>query len=145
MLDANTRLMRYRVVEELVELASPADEQMAQLRGFEGWYEELAISYLNWSATMLPELERRGALSVEVVRSTNAVAAALTQLCVECGEEHESTGAIWAFTGEGLRQDPRWQAIRDLAALALVAFRDLGIPTPKLGDQDFNAPREDAP
>jgi hypothetical protein len=36
-------------------------------------------------------------------------------------------------------------SIRDLAAAALEAIRELGIPTPKLSDEDFNVPREDAP
>jgi hypothetical protein len=137
--------MRYRVVEELVVLASPADEQIATLRGFDGWHDELVLQWLNWPAAMLPELQRLGALSPESVRTTDAVTNALSNLDRECGEELRSTGDAYAFTAEGLQHDPRWQNIRDLASVALVAFRELGIPTPKLSDEDFNQPREDAP
>jgi hypothetical protein len=134
--------MRYRVVEELVELASPAQEQIDHLRPY---YEELLKGYLNWSYEMLPVLNEQGALSPDVVRTTDAVSAALWSLDAECAAEYESTGAITAFTEEGIRSDPRWEAIRGLASEALTAFRELGIPTPKLSDEDFNRPREDAP
>ena len=47
MTDTNARLMRYRVVEELDVLASGADAQIAHLSDFGGWYEELALEYLD--------------------------------------------------------------------------------------------------
>ena len=95
--------------------------------------------------TIVPVLNEQGALSPDVVRTTDAVSAALWSLDAECAAEYESTGAITAFTEEGIRSDPRWEAIRGLASEALTAFRELGIPTPKLSDEDFNRPREDAP
>ncbi len=117
-------------------------QQIEHLRPYD---EELLKGYLNWSYEMLPELQRQGALSPEVVRTTDAVSAASWALDEECAAEYEATGNITAFTEEGIRTDPRWEAIRGLASEALAAFRDLGIPTPKLSDEDFNTPREDAP
>jgi hypothetical protein len=48
------------------------------------------------------------------------------------------------MTFDGLRNDPRWDAIRDLAQIALTAYREMGIPTSRLSDDDFDVPREDA-
>lgn len=41
---------------------------------------QLAVSYPNWSASMLPTLERLGALSPEVVRASAGVTKALTEV-----------------------------------------------------------------
>jgi hypothetical protein len=53
---------------------------------------QLAVSYLNWSVSMLPTLERLGALSPEVVRASAGVTKALTEvteLTDECRAEDQ--------------------------------------------------------
>jgi hypothetical protein len=42
MSDPSTRLLRYRLIERLAEVASPAEDQI-ELLGDDGWYEELAL------------------------------------------------------------------------------------------------------
>src|SRR6185437_4344727 len=74
MADTPTRLLRYRVVEELVELAASAEEQIDHFRPY---YMERLKGYLNWSFEMLSGLAEQGALSPEIVRTTDAVTAAL--------------------------------------------------------------------
>jgi hypothetical protein len=137
--------MRYRVVEELVELAGSPDDQIAHFRRRSMPLIELTRGCLNWSYDMLPVLERRGALSAGVLQTTNAVSEALLELDRETAVEYEQTGKIRASTEQGIREDPRWESVRELAREALVAFRALGVPTPSLTDDDFNAPRDDAP
>ena len=142
MLDLNTRKLRYQVVEQLVELASPADEQVEH---FGVYIAELLHGWMNWSDEMLPVLEKRGALSPDIVRTTRDVSAALWALDRDFTIEYEQTRKIQALSEAGLRDDPRWETVRQLARRALAAFRDVGIPTPSLSDPDFNTRRPDAP
>jgi hypothetical protein len=85
MSDPSTRLLRYRPIERLVEVASPAEHQI-ELFGDDGWYEELAMGYLDWSTLAFDELERPGALSPEAGRGAEAVTQALLS----------PVGRIWA-------------------------------------------------
>jgi hypothetical protein len=144
---SNTSLISYRVVEQLVELASTPDEQVEYFdrHHWDGWYGELLLSWLNWSADMLPQLEQANVLSPEAVRTTKAVTEALWSLDGECAAEYRRTKSIQAFTEDGVRHDPRWEAIRVLARQALAAFLDMGIPTPRLSDDDYNVRRDDGP
>jgi hypothetical protein len=144
MSDPSTRLLRYRLIERLAEVASPAEDQI-ELLGDDGWYEELALGYVDWSVLAFGELERQGAMSPEARRGAEEVTQALLALLEESGLEIQSTGNAVAFTEGGVRHDPRWAAIRASANEALVAFSDMGIPTPRLRDADFNIPRQDAP
>jgi hypothetical protein len=128
----------------LVEVASPAEDQI-ELLGHDGWYEELALAYVDWSVLAFDELERQGALSPGASRGAEAVTQALLALLEESGLEIQDSGDAVAFTEDGVRHDPRWAAIRAMANEALVAFSDMGIPTPGLRDADFNIPRQDAP
>ena len=129
--------MRYRVVEQLVELASPADEQIPVYRPHD-MYVELWKGYMNDAYFGLSYLKERAALSPDIVRTTDAVAAALFALRDDNTPE--------AFSEEGIRHDPRWERIRELAQKALDAFNnDLGIPIPSMSDPDYNVPRDDAP
>jgi hypothetical protein len=128
----------------LVEVASPAEDQI-ELLGDDGWYEELALGYVDWAILAFDELERQGALSPQARRSAEAVRQALLSLLEESGLELQSSGNAVAFTEDGLRHDPRWAAIRTAANEALAAFDDMGFPTPILRDSDFNITRLDAP
>ena len=139
-----TRLLRYRLIERLVEVASPAEDQI-ELLGEEGWYEELALDYVDWSVLAFDELVRQGALSPEAERSVETVTQALLSLLEESGLELQRSGNAVAFTEDGVKFDPRWAAIRVAANQALAAFNDMGIPTPSLRDASFNIQREDAP
>ncbi len=144
MSDPSTRLLRYRLIERLVEVASPAEDQI-ELLGDDGWYEELALGYVDWSTLAFDELERQGALSPEARRGAEAVTQALLSLLEESGLELQASGNAVAFTEDGLRHDQRWAAIRATANEALTAFKDMGIPIPRLRDEDFDIPRQDAP
>jgi hypothetical protein len=144
MSDPGTRLLRYRLIEGLVEVASPAEDQV-ELPGYDGWYEELAQGYVEWAIDGLPELDRLGALSPEASRTATAVREALISLLDESGLELRTTGSAVAFTANGVRHDPRWAAVRALANEALWAFSEMGIPIPRMSDEDFGAPRQDAP
>jgi hypothetical protein len=138
MVDRYDRLSRYRVVEELVLLASPADEQIATFRRSGYPYAELWMGYMNYSYDQLPYLQDRGALSPGIVKTTDILAEALLALREDDTPE--------AFTEEGIRLDPRWERIRKLAREALVAFsNDLGLPIPRMSDPDYDCPRDDAP
>lgn len=114
-----------RLVERLVEVASPAEDQI-ELFGDDGWYEELALGYVDWSILAFGELERQGALSPEARRSAEAVSQALLSLLEESGLEVQSSGNAVAFTEDGLRHDPRWATIRATANDALAAFDGMG-------------------
>lgn len=62
MVDQDDLLRRCRVVEELVLLAAPGDEQVEFLTR-EGWdHMELLKGYPNWSQDIIPVLNERGLL-----------------------------------------------------------------------------------
>lgn len=121
MSDSPTRLMWYRLIERLVEVASPPEDQI-ELLGDSGWYEELALGYVDWSILAIDELERQTALSPEARRSAEAVTQALLSLLEESGLELQASGSAFAFTEDGVRHDSRWVAIRAKANEALTAF-----------------------
>jgi hypothetical protein len=100
---------------------------------------------LNWSYEMLSVLDEQGALSPEVVTATGALAQALFALDGDWTVEYRETGAIEALSEKGVRNDPRWEAIRVLARQALAEFKALGVPIPGLLDEEYNARRTDAP
>jgi hypothetical protein len=142
MTDADTRLMRYRLVETLVELASPAQEQLDLLFAQGGFsIVELPMAFWDWFR-LVPRLSVHGALSAEALEAVNAVDAALE---VVNPSDRSRRGAVDLCTEEALRKSPEWEAVRAAARAALAAFRDLGISTPRLTDEDFNMPRTDAP
>lgn len=144
--DVESRLLRYRVVEELVELASPADEQLAHLAKTGYPKIELIAGYLNWSYDrLIPLLDQRGALTADATLSANAVGEALLEFDKEMATEHRQNGMVKALSDDGLRTDPRWERIRGLARLALERFAEMGIPVPRLTDPDYNVARDDAP
>lgn len=110
MSDSGTRLLRYRLIERLVEVASPPVDQI-ELTGDDGWYEELALGYVNWSTLAFDELQRQGALSPGARRSAEVVTQALLSLLEESRLELQSSGNAVAFTEDGVRHDPRWAAL----------------------------------
>jgi hypothetical protein len=134
--------MRYRLVEDLVELASPAEEQVALLDQTGFPVQELALAFWNWLDSFSGTLEERGALSPEVSASMKAVVAAI-EVIDRASAGGPGTPYLW--TVEALRQAGEWESVRQRARSALEAFAVLGIPTPKLSDPDFNKPRSDAP
>jgi len=145
MVDQEDILLRYRVVEELVLLSGPGDEQVEFLAR-EGWDRmELLKGYPNWSQDTIPVLDERGLLSPEVMDATGAVSDALATLDTELADEYKRTRAIKALTDAGIVGDARWQRIRDLAQTALSAFRDLGVTVPDLLDPSYNTRRRSAP
>jgi len=102
MVDSDVRLKRYRVVEELVLLAAPADQQIEYLNRT-GWPRiEMVRGYLNWSYEMLLVLDRQGALSPEVVTATEALAQALFALDDDWTAEYKETGTIEALSENGV-------------------------------------------
>jgi hypothetical protein len=141
MSDPGTRLMRYRLVETLVEVASPAEDQVALLDRGGFPVAELARSFSDWF-DRVGTLQDRGALSPEVVTALDSVDAAFRVI-----DEASSgdPGSPYLWTNESLRGDPEWEEVRRAARTALRAFSDLGIPIPKLTDPDFNIGRDDAP
>jgi hypothetical protein len=141
MSDPDTRLMRYRLVETLVEVASPAEDQAALLDRGGFPVAELARSFWDWF-DRVPTLRERGALSPGVVSALAAVDAAFRVI-----DEASSggPGSPYLWTNESLRGDPEWDEVRRAARVALQAFNDLGIPTPRLTDPGFDTGRSDAP
>jgi len=144
-LDAESLRLRDRVVEELVELASTADEQLAHLAktGFPN--VELIAGYLNWSSDQLiPLLRQRRAITADATLAANAVGAALLEFDEELATERRERGTMASLSDDGLRTDPRWENIRRLARNALERFAEMGVAIPRLADIGYNA-REDSP
>jgi hypothetical protein len=127
----------------LAELASPAEEQIEYLGQHPNL--DLLTNYVEWLTTVDPVLMSSGTLSLDALRATEAVRESLVALDIEMAADYERSGSSAGMTLDGLRNDPRWDAIRVLAQTALAAFREMGIPTPRLSDNDFDVPREDAP
>jgi hypothetical protein len=146
---AGPRLMRWRLIERLVELASPADVQLAYLgsRGTERMSQkvwDLAVDFWEWSY-FLPELVRQGVVPLDVESMVTAVVSRVQSMDHEAAQEWEQNRSNWLHSPEALASDPRWSEVRNLAGQALEGFKALGLPTPSLTDGDFNVPREDAP
>ena len=150
MSDPGDRLRRYRVVEWLVVLASTYDEQAAYIRPSQEaalpdiWPFMVLDDWLNEGVDWTAISDERGALSPEIVSATAALTEAVESIIQESDDTYDKTG-VSLLTPQAVRDDSRWEQIRLLARTALKAYRDLGIPTPKLSDTDFNTPRDDAP
>jgi hypothetical protein len=106
MSDPGTRPLRYPLIERLVEVASAAGEQI-ELLGDDGWFQELALGYVDWSILPFAKLERQGALSPDVRRSAEEARQALLLPLGRVWAGTSLLGVAVAFTEDGLRHDPK--------------------------------------
>lgn len=145
--DPGSRLLRWRLIERLVELAAPPDEQLAYISGSEYmdtaiW--ELAAGFWEWTE-FLPAMVQAGVVPPDLAEDVEAVVAGVRAICDANEAAWTEKGSNWLHSSEALTSDPSWQRIRNSAQKALDGFGALGLPTPSLSDQDFNTAREDAP
>ena len=148
--DPGPRLLRWRLIERLVELAAPADEQIRfvvipdpRIVGQSVW--DIAGEFWEWTASFLSGMVEAGVVPPDLATKVEHVvdgARAIRDAFDIAWDEQQS---IWLHTPEALRSDPLWAEVRHRAREALEGFRDLGLPIPALTDLDFNAPRENAP
>jgi hypothetical protein len=132
MSDNDLLLARLRVVQDVTFQAAAADEQL-QFLALNDWPTmELLRAYLNDSYVMLPHLASEGLLSPLILQYASALGEAVLALDAQLAEEYERTGQIGALTTTGIRQDPRWEPIRQLARKALGAFAEIGVSVPPL-------------
>jgi hypothetical protein len=142
MVEPFTRVMRWRLIEQLVETASPADVVIQLVDEGHFRYEELAQRFWDWWA-FVPTLDTCGAMSAETllaVSKVNDTFVALDRLSTQVAD-----GAEDPWTADAIRHRPEWEAVRRAAREALDAFGRMGLPAPSLTDVDFNQPRSDAP
>jgi hypothetical protein len=145
--DPGPRLLRWRLIERLAELAAPADDQLAYISGAEYmgtaiW--ELAAGFWEWTE-FLPSMVNAGVVPVHLAEDVENVVAGVRAIRDADDVRWTEQGSNWLHTPEALARDPMWQKVRRSAQKALDGFGDLGLPIPSLSDQDFNTPREDAP
>jgi hypothetical protein len=134
MVEPFTRVMRWRLVECLVETASPPEVVIQMVEQGQFRYEEIAQRFWDW-LEFVPTLESCGALNAETLLAVGKVNDTFLAL--------DRTDSPW--TAEAMRQSPAWDAVRRAAQEALDAFARMGLPAPSLTDVDFNKPRSDAP
>ncbi len=145
--DPGPRLLRWRLIERLVELAAPAEEQLSYLSGAQYMGQaiwDLAADFWEWT-TFLPAMVESGVVPPDVAGKVEHVvdgARAIRDADDVAWSEQKSN---WLHTPEALRSDPLWAEVRHRAQEALEGLRELGLPIPALSDPDFNIPREDAP
>lgn len=142
MLDAFTRVMRWRLIERLVETASSADVQIRLVDDVHFQYREVAQRFWDWWE-FVPTLDTCGALSAEALAAVSRVNDAFLELDRRSTQGSETPEHL--RTGEPFCYRPEWEAIRRAACEALQAFELMGLPVPCLTDADFNQPRSDAP
>jgi hypothetical protein len=142
MVDPFIRVMRWRLIEQLVETASPADVLIQMVDEGHFRYEDLAQRFWDWWA-FVPTLDAGGAMSAETILAVSKVNdgfVALDRLSTQAAD-----GSGYPWTADALQHSPDWQAVRRAAREALEAFGRMGLPAPSLTDADFNKPRSDAP
>jgi hypothetical protein len=127
--------MRWRVIERLVETASPVDVQIRMMDEAHLHSGEVVQRFWDWWE-FVPTLDTCGALSPEAQSALSRVNDAFVEL-------DRVSGYLW--TGDLLWHRPEWGTVRRAAREALEAFELMGLPVPCLTDADFNQPRADAP
>jgi hypothetical protein len=143
------RLARWRLIERLVELASPAEAQLTYLStdGTEFMAQkvwELPVEFWEW-CSFLPEMVRQGVVTPDLASTVSTVVETIRSMDRDAEREWSDHRINWLHTPEALATDPRWDELRHLALEALDGFEALGLPIPNLSDEDFNTPREDTP
>ena len=145
--DPGPRLLRWRLIERLVELAAPPHEQLAYISGAEYMGQaiwDLAADFWEWTE-FLPAMVDAGILPLDLAEDVEDVVAGVRAIRDADDEAWTEQGSNWLHSSEALASDPMWQRVRRSAQKALDEFAELGLPIPSLSDQDFNTPREDAP
>jgi hypothetical protein len=142
MANTATRLSRWRLIETLVETASPAGTQVRLMEDGHFPYVELARQFWDWW-DRVPMLDRAGALSPEALEALQEVNDTFMEIDRVTAQATDDTDYLW--TAEAIRTRPEWEAVRGAATTALRAFEAMGLPIPSLADPDFNKPRTDAP
>jgi hypothetical protein len=149
MSDPGPRLLRWRLIERLVELAAPAEDQIRfvvnpdpRIIGQSVW--DIAGEFWEWT-TFLPAMVEGGVVSPDLARKVDHVVDGARAIRDADNVAWSKEASNWFHTTEALRSDPLWAEVRHRAGEAIEGFRDLGLPIPTLSDPDFNRPREDAP
>ena len=144
------RLTRWRLIERLVELAAPAEEQIRYVVnsdpptiGQSVW--DIAGEFWEWTVSFLPPMVQAGVVPPGLATMVERVVEGARAIRDAFDLDWDERQSIWLHTPEAVRPDPLWAEIRHRAQDALEGFPELGLPIPSLTDPDFNAPREDAP
>lgn len=141
------RLLRWRLIERLVELAAPADEQLAYISGAQHMGQaiwDLAANLWEWTE-FLPAMVRADVVPENLAEEVQEVVSNIRAIRDAADAEWSEQGSNWLHTPEALASDPLWGHVRHSAQQALDGFRGLGLPIPNLDDSDFNTQRNDAP
>ena len=125
--EADSKLLRYRLVEALVPLAAGPEEQIAYLDRTRSDTDDLVNDFADWAIYWTPRLEAEGLVPGRLVAVLHAIAGRLTDMT-----ERPDT-SLW--TDEALRTLDDWREIRALSAAALESFRGMGIRVPLITDE----------
>lgn len=91
---------------------------------------------------MLPQLIDAGALTPDIEQTANEITESLRKYGQEVGDEIRQVGHMGPyqkqFSERALREDDRWEHIRNLAKKALTDLYELGVITRTLTDPDYN-------
>lgn len=106
--------------------------------------EELSNQWLSWDDDMLPLLIHDGALTPEIEQTANEITESLRKYGQEVSDEIDRVGDFHGpyrkqFSERAIREDSRWEHIRDLAKTALADLHELGVITRQLTDPDYNS------
>jgi hypothetical protein len=149
MSDPGPRLARWRLIERLVELAAPAEKQVAFISrsgsdnmGQRIW--DLAADFWEWTSG-LPAMVEDGVVPPDLAQTILRVVDDVRAIRDADDLAWTQRQSNWFHSPDGLASEPLWGEVRLLAQEALAGFSDLGIPIPSLDDPDFDAPRQDAP
>jgi hypothetical protein len=132
----------WRLIERLVETASPADIQIQMVAEGHFRCEEMAQRFWDWWE-FVPTLDTCGALSAETLLAVNLVNDTFLALDRLSTPAPDRSGYPW--TEDAMRHSPEWEAARQAARDALDAFGRMGLAAPAVTYADFNQPRSDAP
>jgi len=140
-LGEDNRMFRACIGRDLVLLAASADEQLEYFHRTGRPSEELSNQWLDWDDVVLPQLIDAGALTPDIEQTANEITETLPKYQ---DDEILRVGHIRAhqrqFSERALREDERWEHIRDLAKTALDDLHELGVITRKLTDPDYDLP-----
>jgi hypothetical protein len=130
-------------------LAASADDQLEYFHRTGCPREELSLQWLDWDDMMLPQLVEAGALRPDIEHTANEITESLRIYRQEIREEARRVGHHGPYRNQfsdgAIREDERWEHIRELARKALADLHDLGVLTRDLTDADYNTPLIEPP
>jgi hypothetical protein len=123
--DEHLRLLRYRVVEVLVELAAAPEQQIAYFDRTDNNVDEL-VEHFSWTQEFTPNVRAAGLLPESTVEPLDAIDRLLAEMSAR------KDASLWS--NNALATLEEWHRIRAFARTALQQLSDLGIPIPSIED-----------